>query len=87
MIAVDPMALVNMAGIAKKIGVARSTAANYPERYKDFPKPLETPGVIGIKLYLWPDVKSWFKANFAERNPNGFGQSIKLEPIEEETHG
>lgn len=82
---IDPERVVNMAGIAEKIGVARPTTANYPKRYKDFPKPLDTPGVVGIKLYDWAEVEAWFEANFAERNPKGFGQSTKLEPIEEET--
>ena len=84
-IAVESTALVNMAGIAEKIGVARSTAANYPKRYKDFPEPLEAPGVIGIKLYFWPDVESWFNENFATRNPHGFGQGEPVEIKEEET--
>lgn len=82
---IEPERIVNASGIAMKIGVARSTVANYAKRYKDFPKPLETPGVIGISLYDWAEVEAWFEANFAERNPKGFGQSTKLEPIEEET--
>lgn len=67
--------LINMTGIAEKIGVARSTAANYPRRYEDFPPPVETPLVVGIKLYDWAAVKNWHQDNFASRHHNGFGQS------------
>lgn len=84
-IATETTLLVNTSGIAEKIGVARSTAANYPKRYKDFPEPLEAPGVIGIKLYFWPDVESWFNENFATRNQHGFGQGEPVEIKEEET--
>ena len=76
---IEPERVVNMAGIAEKIGVARSTAANYPKRYEDFPKPLEAPGVIGIKLYDWDEVEAWFKQNVEERHPRGFGQSDSQE--------
>lgn len=82
---IEPGRVVNMAGIAEKIGVARSTAANYPKRYKDFPEPLEVPGVIGIKLYDWDKVETWFNENFAVRNPHGFGQGELVEIEEEET--
>jgi len=81
---VDSASLVNMAGLAEKIGVARSTAANYPKRYEDFPEAIEAPGVIGIKLYDWAKVKAWFDANFAERYPRGFGQGALIEIETEE---
>lgn len=76
---INPGDLVNAAGISVKIGLARSTVSNYAKRYKDFPKPIETPGVVGIKLYEWAEVEAWFKENLAEREPKGFGQGDNQE--------
>ena len=76
---ISPGELVNMAGIAAKIGLSRPAVSNYTRRYKDFPKPVEAPGVIGIKLYRWSEVEAWFEENLAEREPRGFGQSDSQE--------
>lgn len=72
---ISPGELVNAAGIAVKIGLTRPTVSNYARRYKDFPSPIETPGVIGIKLYRWSEVDAWFTENKIERHPRGFGET------------
>lgn len=72
---ISPGELVNAAGIALKIGLTRPTVSNYARRYEDFPSPIETPGVIGIKLYRWGEVDAWFTENKIERYPRGFGEA------------
>lgn len=72
---ISPGELVNAAGIALKIGLTRTTVSNYARRYEDFPSPIETPGVIGIKLYRWGEVDAWFTENKIERHPRGFGET------------
>jgi predicted DNA-binding transcriptional regulator AlpA len=51
--------IVNLSGIAERFDVSRPTVSNWIKRYGSFPKPLEIPGVIGVPLYLWPEVEAW----------------------------
>lgn len=60
--------IVNGKGISQRLGESRPTIANWRERYADFPKPLDMPGVLGIPLYSWPAVKDWYHNHFPERN-------------------
>lgn len=51
--------LVNATTIAAILGVAKTTVSNWQNRDDTFPKPLETPGVTGIKLWDVHDIIAW----------------------------
>lgn len=51
--------IVNTLGIAQRLGVTKSCVANWRTRYADFPEPLDMPGVVGIPLFSWWDVRLW----------------------------
>lgn len=53
--------LVNVTGIADRLGVPR-TNVNGWTRSDKFPKPLDTPGLGGVRVYRWSDVAAWVDA-------------------------
>lgn len=52
--------LVNGAGIAERLQVSRPVVSLWVKRYRSFPKPLDLPGVVGIPIYDWDQVESWY---------------------------
>jgi len=51
--------LLNLTGIARLYGVQAPVVANWRTRDPTFPKPLTTPGVIGIPLWDAREILAW----------------------------
>lgn len=51
--------IFNILGLAQRYGVTKSAVANWRQRYNDFPKPLDMPGVKGIPLFDVREVDAW----------------------------
>lgn len=67
--------LVNASMIAVILGVTKSAVSTYQARDVGFPKPLDTPGVIGIKLWDVRDIIEWRDRRSA---PNKFTISPEI---------